>query len=82
MRGAAKWYLTKGPDIVELYSPLRIVSEASLRAYSGMILKPGWSLDLATEDPETGKPWYLADGKVCAPRPRKFITEGKPSCVI
>ena len=36
-----------------------------------------WSLDLTTDDPETGKSWNLADGKVRA-KATKLITEGKP----
>ena len=78
MRDAAKWYRTRGPDVFELDSPPRIVREAGLRAYAGKRLKPGWSLDLTTDDPETGKPWILADGKVRA-KANKLITEGKPS---
>ena len=35
MRDAPKWYKTKGPDVVELYSPPRIVREAGLLAYGG-----------------------------------------------
>ena len=81
MRDAAKWYRTRGPDVVELYSPPRIVREAGLRAYAGKRLKPGLSLDLTTDDPETGKPWNLADGKVRA-KANKLILEGKPFCVI
>ena len=81
MRDAAKWYCTKVLDVVELYSPLRIVQEAGLRAYAGQRLKPGWSLDLTKDDPETGKPWNLAGGKVRA-KATQLITEGKPRCVI
>ena len=55
--------------------------EAGLRAYGGKRLKPGWSLDLTTDDPETGKPWNLVDGKIRA-KATKLINEGKPFCVI
>ena len=63
MKNAAKWFKQMGPDIVEIYSPPRVVQEAGLRAYGGKKLKPGWSLDLTTNDPETGQPWDLSDGK-------------------
>ena len=45
MKDAAKWLKTKYHDIVELWSPPRIVREAGLRSYGGKRLKPGWSLD-------------------------------------
>ena len=38
-------------------------------------------MDLTTGDPETGKPWNLADGKARA-KANKLILEGKPYCVI
>ena len=41
-RDAAKWFKTKGPDVVEIYSPPRIVQEAGLRTYGGKRLKLGW----------------------------------------
>ena len=44
-------------------------------------MKPGWSLDLTVDDPETGKPWDLADGKVRA-KATNLILDGKPFCVI
>ena len=81
MQEAAKWYRTKGPDVIERYSPPRIVREAGLRACAGKRLKPGWSLGPTTDDPETGNPWNLADGKVRT-KATKSITEGKPLCVI
>ena len=42
-------------DVCELYSPPRIVQEAGLRSYGGKRLRPGWSLDLTVNDPETEK---------------------------
>ena len=63
MKDAAKWFKNAGPDISEIYSPPRIVQEAGLRTYAGTKLRPGWSLDLTTDDPETGTPWDLSDGK-------------------
>ena len=61
---ASKWFQRIGPDVSELYSPPRIVQEAGLRSYAGRRLRPGWSLDLTVNDPDTGQPWDLADGKV------------------
>ena len=81
MRNAAKWFRQLGPDVVELYSPPRIVQEAGLRTYGGRRLRPGWSLDLTVDDPETGKPWDLSDGKI-RNKVMKLINEGKPYMVI
>ena len=81
MRDAAKWFMQKGPDVFELYSPPRIAQEAGLRAYGGRRLRPGWSLDLTVDDPETGKPWDLSDGKIRT-KVMKLINEGKPYMVI
>ena len=81
MRDAAKWYRARAPDVVELHSPPRILREAGLRAYAGKRSNLGWSLDPTTDDPETGKPWNLADGKVRA-KANNLIFEGKPFCVI
>ena len=67
--------------MVERYSPPRIVREARLRACAGKTLKPGWSLGPTADDPETGKPWNLADGNARA-KPTKLITENKPLCVF
>ena len=53
MKSAAKWFKQMGPDIVEIYSPPRLVQEAGLRSYGGKALRPGWSLDVTTNDPET-----------------------------
>ena len=38
-------------------------------------------MDQTTDDPETGKPWNVADSNVRA-KATKLITEGKPFCVI
>ena len=81
MRNAAKWFRQLGPDVVELYSPPRVVQEAGLRSYGGRRLRPGWSLDLTVDDPETGKPWDLSDGKVRT-KVMKLINEGKPYMII
>ena len=81
MRDAAKWFRQKHADVVELYSPPRVVQEAGLRAYGGQRLRPGWSLDLTTDDPETGKPWDLGDGKTRT-KVVSLINEGKPFTII
>ena len=75
MLDAAKWFKHAGPDISEIYSPPRIAQEFGLRWKAGMRLRPGWSLDLTTNDPETGTPWDLSDGKVRT-RVMNLIKEG------
>ena len=56
MKKAATRFRHAGPNISEIYSPLR--------AHAGTKLRPGWSLDLTKNDPKTGMPWDLSDGKV------------------
>ena len=80
-KNASKWFHRIGPDIAELNSPPRIVQEAGLREYGGRKLKPGWSLDLTVDDPETKQPWDLSDGKVRS-KARELIKYGKPYMVI
>ena len=81
MKTAAKWFKIGGPDVAEIYSPPRIVQEAGLRSYGGVKLKPGWSLDLTCNDPETGNPWDLSDGKVRT-KVMGLIREGRPYMLI
>ena len=81
MRDAAKWFKQKNSDVVELYSPARVGQEAGFRAYGGRRLRPGLSLDLTVDDPETGKPWDLIDGKIRT-KVMNLINEGKPYMVI
>ena len=81
MRNAAKWFRQKGADVAEVYSPPRVVREAGLRLYGGKRLRPGWSLDLTTVDPETGQPWDLSNGKTRS-KVVDLIREGKPYCFI
>ena len=81
MKDAAKWFRQKNADVAEMYSPPRIVQEAGLRVYGGRRLRPGWSLDLTVNDPETGKPWDLSDGKIRT-KAVNLITEGKPFMLI
>ena len=80
-KDASKWFKKFGPDVVEMYSPPRIVQEAGLRCYAGKRLRPGWSLDLTVDDPETGKPWDLPDGKIRS-KARELIKHGKPYMVV
>ena len=44
-------------------------------------MRPGWSLDLTTNDPETGEAWDLGDGKVRT-KVVKLIQEGKPYMLV
>ena len=81
MKDAAKWFLKHGPDISEVYSPPRIAQEAGLRSYAGVRLRSGWSLDLTTNDPDTGAPWDLADGKVRT-KAMNLVKDGKPFMLI
>ena len=81
MKDAAKWFRQKNADVAEMYSPPRIVQEAGLRVYGGRRLRPGWSLDLSVNDPETGTPWDLSDGKIRT-KAVNLITEGKPFMLI
>ena len=39
-------------DVAEVYSPIRVTGMAEK-----FNLKPGWALDLTTNDPDDGKPW-------------------------
>ena len=81
MKDAAKWFRQSGPDIAEIYSPPRIVQEAGLRRYAGVRLRPGWSLDLTTNDPETGEPWDLSR-KDKQDKVRRMIKDGKPFVLV
>ena len=68
MNDAAKWFRHKDADVAGIHSLPHIVQVARLRPYSGWRLRQGWSLGLTVDDPETGKPWDLSNGKVRAPR--------------
>lgn len=61
LKEAGKLYESKGPDVVEVFSPPRIVQEAGLRECGGIKLKEGWSIDLTMNDPIDGQPWDLND---------------------
>ena len=79
MKEAAKWYRQRDSDVCD--SPPRVVQEAGLRSYGGRQLRPGWSLDLTVNDPETGKPWDLSCGKIRT-KVVQFIAEGKPYTIM
>ena len=61
LKGAQELYRRKHPAVAELYSQPRVCQEAATQRFGNAILKPGWSLDLTTKDPSTGKPWDLSD---------------------
>ena len=63
-KGAQDLYLRSKPDVAEIYSNLRICQEATAQKFDGVSLRPGWSLDLSTKDPSTGRAWDLSDRKV------------------
>ena len=81
LKGAHKLYERKGPDIAEVYSNPRICQEATARTYRGRLMKPGWSLDLKTKDPETGRAWDLSDRRV-QERVRKLVKDTEPYCKV
>ena len=81
MKFAAKWFRHAGPDISEIYSPPRIVQEAGFWTYTGTKFRPGWSLDLTTNDPETGTLCDLSDCKVRT-KVMSLIREGRPYMLI
>ena len=81
LKNALDMYRRKGADVVELYSQPRVAQEAAVRNYGGTNLIPGWSLDLTRSDPQTGKPWNLADVQV-QNRVKKMIIQGKPLFVV
>ena len=56
-KGALKLFEMKGPDVVEVFSQLRIVKGAGIQ--KRFKIQPGWSLDLTLDDPLTGKPCDL-----------------------
>ena len=81
MRGALKMFEDKNADISEIYSQPRIAQEAALRRHGGMVLRPGWSLDLTREDPATGKAWDLSRREV-RERVRQLVRDTRPFIVI
>ena len=61
LKDAEALYRRKGPDVVEVYSRPRLCQEASSQKFSGVTMRPGWSLDLTMPDPSTGEPWDFSD---------------------
>ena len=80
-KGAQDLYMRPRPDVAEIYSNPRVCQEATVRKYSRKLLKPGWSLDLSTKDPLTGRPWDLSNRNVQA-RVRKLVIETEPFCIV
>ena len=66
---------------MEIYSPPRVCAEAATQKFGGVILRPGWSLDLTTTDPSTGMPWDLSDARVQR-KVKQLIRETEPFCVV
>jgi len=81
LKGAQSLYMRPRPDVAEIYSNPRICQEATAQRFDGVNLKPGWSLDLSTKDPSTGRAWDLSDRKVQA-RVIKLIHDTKPFCIV
>ena len=81
LKGAQDLYMRKGPDVAEIYSNPRVCQEATANKYEGRMLKPGWSLDLSTKDPTTGRPWDLSDKKIQA-KVKKLIIDTEPYCIV
>ena len=81
MKGALHMYGASDNDVSEIFSQPRIAQEAAVRSYSGMTIKPGWSLDLTREDPATGKRWDLNKREV-RERVRELIRTTDPFLVV
>ena len=81
MRKAQQMFEGENPDIAEIYSPPRIVQEASMQTYYGMQLRPGWSLDLTRKDPATQEPWDFTK-TACRERAMNLVQKSKPYMLI
>ena len=81
LKGAQELYMRDRPDVAEIYSNPRVCQEANARRYDGKLLKPGWSLDLSTKDPSTGRPWDLSV-KATQAKVKKMIIETEPYCIV
>ena len=81
MRGAQDLYMRHKPDVAEIYSNPRVCQEASSKKFNGIDLRPGWSLDLTTKDPVTGKPWDLSLPSVQS-RVKKLVRDTEPFCIV
>ena len=60
LKNALKLFERKGPDVVEIFSQPRLCQKIVGRSFGGITLRPGFSLDLAMDDPATGQPWDLS----------------------
>ena len=63
-------------DISEAYSPPRM---AKMAAQMGM--RPGWSWDLTSVDPDDGKPWDFSDPKKRA-KALKMLEQNGPAMLV
>ena len=81
LKRAQSLYMRSKPDVSEIYSNPRICQEATAQRFEGIDLGPGWSLDLPTKDPTTGRPWDLSDRKVQS-RVIRFIRDTEPFCIV
>ena len=81
VRKAQSMFEATGADIAEIYSPPRIVQEATMERYHGMALKPGWSLDLTRNDPATNSPWDFSKS-ACRERAMALVVKSKPYMLI
>ena len=81
LKGAQSMYMRKHPGVAEIYSQPRVCQEASTQRFGDVILRPGWSLDLTTKDPVTGRPWNLADKQIQA-RVKKLVRDTEPFCIV
>ena len=81
LKEGKKMFKGRDHDIVEMYSPPRIVQEAGLRRYQGLQLTPGWSMDLTRSDPVTGVTWDFTKSEA-RQRAWEMISKGKPFLLI
>ena len=81
LKGAQELYRRRNPGVAELYSQPRVCQEASTQKFGDVVLRPGWSLDLTTKDPETGRPWDLSDPAIQR-KVKRLVRETEPFCVV
>ena len=81
LKSTAQYFKRRKDDVVEMYSPPRIVQEVGLRQYGGVRLKPGWSLDLTLNDPVTKQAWDFTKSS-CRQRAWEMVQSGEPFMLI
>ena len=81
LKGAQELYRRKHPAVAELYSQPRVCHDAATQRFGNVVLKPGWSLDLTTKDPSTGRPWDLSDRRVQR-KVKALVRATEPFCII